>query len=117
MGCSRLEFCPLGGLAPQIRELASQPHAVSPPSFTAWPTDEVRSRIIPINRKYPLKVLLEACDYYVAKKRRMTFQYILIVGVNDTDEQARELAKIARHLSAKIKLIPYDTVEGGVAVA
>ena len=67
---------------------------------------------MPVNRKYPLKVLLEACDYYVAKKRRMTFEYILIAGVNDTDEQARELAKIARRLSAKINLIPYNTVEG-----
>src|SRR5262249_690090 len=60
----------------------------------------------------PLKVLLEACDYYVAKKRRMTFEYILIAGVNDTDEQARELAKIARRLSAKINLIPYNSIEG-----
>ena len=66
---------------------------------------------MPVNRRYPLKVLLEACDYYVAKKRRMTFEYILIAGVNDTDEQARELAKIARRLSAKINLIPYNTVE------
>ena len=47
-----------------------------------------------------------------AKKRRMTFEYILIAGVNDTDEQALELAKIARRLSAKINLIPYNTVEG-----
>ena len=67
---------------------------------------------MPVNRKYPLKVLLEPCDYYVAKKRRMMFEYILIAGVNDTDEQARELAKIARRLSAKINLIPYNTVEG-----
>ena len=72
----------------------------------------MRSQIMPVNRKYPLKVLLEACDYCVAKKRRMTFEYILIAGVNDTDEQACELAKIARRLSAKINLIPYNTVEG-----
>src|SRR5207247_4541255 len=75
-------------------------------------TDEVRGQIMPVNRRYPLKVLLEACDYYVAKKRRITFEYILIAGVNDTDEQARELTKIARRLSAKINLIPYNTVEG-----
>jgi 23S rRNA (adenine2503-C2)-methyltransferase len=72
----------------------------------------VRGKIMPVNRRYPLKVLLEACDDYVAKKRRMTFEYILIAGVNDTDEQALELAKIARRLSAKINLIPYNTVEG-----
>ncbi len=67
---------------------------------------------MPINRKYPLPVLLEACDYYVAKKRRMMFEYILIANVNDTDEQAHALAQIARRLSAKINLIPYNTVEG-----
>src|SRR5439155_21759952 len=83
----------------------------APASLTAGATDEVRSQIMPVNREYPLNVLLEACDY-VAKKRRMTFEYILIAGVNDTDEQACELAKIARRLSAKIKLIPYNTVEG-----
>jgi len=67
---------------------------------------------MPVNRKYPLKVLLEACDYYVAKKGRMTFEYILIAGVNDSDKQVAELAKIARRLAAKINLIPYNTVEG-----
>src|SRR5204862_6903245 len=61
---------------------------------------------------YPPRVLLDVCDYYVAKKRRRAFEYILIDDVNDTDEQARELAKIARRLSAKINLIPFNTVEG-----
>jgi 23S rRNA (adenine2503-C2)-methyltransferase len=100
------------GLAPQIRELANEPTQFRLALSLHGATDEVRGRIMPVNRKYPLKVLLEACDYYVAKKRRMTFEYILIAGVNDTDEQARELAKIARRLSAKINLIPYNTVEG-----
>jgi 23S rRNA (adenine2503-C2)-methyltransferase len=100
------------GLAPQIRELANESTQFRLALSLHGATDEVRSRIMPVNRKYPLKVLLEACDYYVAKKGRMTFEYILIAGVNDTDEQARELAKIARRLSAKINLIPYNTVEG-----
>jgi 23S rRNA (adenine2503-C2)-methyltransferase len=100
------------GLAPQIRELANESTQFRLALSLHGATDEVRSRIMPVNRKYPLKVLLEACDYYVAKKRRMMFEYILIAGVNDTDEQARELAKIARRLSAKINLIPYNTVEG-----
>jgi 23S rRNA (adenine2503-C2)-methyltransferase len=65
-----------------------------------------------VNRKYNLKTLLEACDYYVAKKRRIMFEYILIADINDTEEQAHALAKIARRLSAKINLIPYNTVEG-----
>jgi 23S rRNA (adenine2503-C2)-methyltransferase len=100
------------GLAPQIRELANESTQFRLALSLHGATDEVRSQIMPVNRKYPLKVLLEACDHYVAKKRRMMFEYILIAGVNDTDEQARELAKIARRLSAKINLIPYNTVEG-----
>jgi 23S rRNA (adenine2503-C2)-methyltransferase len=100
------------GLAPQIRELANESTQFRLALSLHGATDEVRSQIMPINRKYPLKVLLEACDHYVAKKRRMMFEYILIAGVNDTDEQARELAKIARRLLAKINLIPYNTVEG-----
>jgi len=100
------------GLAPQIRELANEPAQFRLALSLHGATDEVRGRIMPVNRKYPLKVLLEACDYYVAKKGRMTFEYILIAGVNDSDEQACELAKIARRLSAKINLIPYNTVEG-----
>src|SRR5438093_7440075 len=100
------------GLAPQIRELAEEFTQFRLALSLHGATDEVRSQIMPVNRKYPLKVLLEACDYYVAKKGRMTLEHILISGVNDTDEQARELAKIARRLSAKINLIPYNTVEG-----
>src|SRR5437879_11411829 len=100
------------GLAPQIRELANEPTQFRLALSLHGATDEVRSRIMPINRKYPLKDLLEACDYYVAKKGRLTFEYILIAGVNDTNEQARWLAKIARRLSSKINLIPYNTVEG-----
>ena len=100
------------GLAPQIRELANENTQFRLALSLHGATDEVRGQIMPVNRKYPLKVLLEACDYYVAKKRRMMFEYILIAGINDSDEQARELARIARRLSAKINLIPYNTVEG-----
>ena len=100
------------GLAPQIRELANESTQFRLALSLHGATDEVRGKIMPVNRKYPLKVLLEACDYYVAKQRRMTFEYILIAGINDSDEQARELAKIARRLSAKVNLIPYNTVEG-----
>ena len=100
------------GLAPQIRELANESTQFRLALSLHGATDDVRGQIMPVNRKYPLKVLLEACDCYVAKRRRMTFEYILIAGINDTDEEARELAKIARRLSAKINLIPYNTVEG-----
>ncbi|MGZ4967872.1 MAG: 23S rRNA (adenine(2503)-C(2))-methyltransferase RlmN [Chthoniobacterales bacterium] len=100
------------GLAPQIRELANESTQFRLALSLHGATDEVRSQIMPINRKYPLSVLLEACDYYVARKRRMMIEYILIGDVNDSDEQAHALARIARRLSAKINLIPYNTVEG-----
>ena len=72
----------------------------------------MRSRIMPVNRKYPLRCYSKLAITKSRKKRSMMFDYILIAGVNDTDEQACELAKIARRLSAKINLIPYNTVEG-----
>jgi len=66
---------------------------------------------MPINRRYNLRRLLLACDYYVErKKQRLTFEHILIAGVNDTYEQAHLLARHAHRLSAKVNLDPYNTV-------
>ena len=100
------------GLAPQIKQLALQPTQFRLAISLHGATDEVRSQIMPVNRKYNLATLLEACEFYIARKRRVMFEYILIAGVNDTDEQARELAKHCARLSAKVNLIPYNTVEG-----
>src|SRR5207253_7019819 len=72
----------------------------------------VRGQIMPINRRYNVETLLSACDYYAArKKQRLTFEYILIEGVNDSDEQARLLGRRAKRLSAKVNLIPYRSEE------
>jgi len=100
------------GLAPQIRKLAQETTQFRLAISLHGATDEVRNRIMPINRKYNLATLLAACDEYVAQKKRLMFEYILIAGVNDAEEQAHELAKHARRLSAKVNLIPYNTVEG-----
>jgi 23S rRNA (adenine2503-C2)-methyltransferase len=100
------------GLAPQIRKLAAEPTQFRLAISLHGATDEVRNRIMPINRKYNLATLLEACDFYVAQKKRLLFEYILIAGVNDSDEQAYKLSKHAERLSAKVNLIPYNTVEG-----
>ncbi len=101
------------GLAPQIRKLADEPTQVRLAVSLHGATDEVRDRIMPINRRYNIDMLLSACDYYISrKKQRLTFEYILIAGVNDSDEQAHLLAKHARRLSAKVNLIPYNTVDG-----
>jgi 23S rRNA (adenine2503-C2)-methyltransferase len=72
-------------------------------------TDEARNRIMPINRRYNVETLLSACDYHIAHtKRRLTFEYILIADVNDTDQQARLLSRHARRVSAKVK---FDSVQ------
>jgi 23S rRNA (adenine2503-C2)-methyltransferase len=101
------------GLAPQIRRLADEPVQIRLAVSLHGATDNVRNQIMPINRRYNLDTLLSACDYYVArKKQRLTFEYILIAGVNDADDQANLLAQHARRLSAKVNLIPYNTVQG-----
>jgi 23S rRNA (adenine2503-C2)-methyltransferase len=101
------------GLAPQIRKLADEPLQIRLAISLHGATDEVRNQIMPINRRYNLETLLSACDYYVArKKQRLTFEYILIAGVNDTDDQAHLLAAHARRLAAKVNLIPYNAVQG-----
>jgi 23S rRNA (adenine2503-C2)-methyltransferase len=101
------------GLAPRIRDLADQPLQIRLAISLHGATDHVREQIMPVNRKYPLAALLDACAYYVQrKKQHLTFEYILIDQVNDTPEQARALAIHARALRAKVNLIPYNTVEG-----
>ena len=101
------------GLVPQIRKLAEQPLQIRLAVSLHGATDDVRTRIMPVNRKYDLSSLLEASRYFTSrKKQRITFEYILIADVNDSDEQARALAKHARALDAKVNLIPYNNVEG-----
>ncbi len=101
------------GLVPRIRHLADEALQIRLAVSLHGATDEVRERIMPVNRKFPLKELLAACDYYCnTKKRMMTFEYILIEGVNDSLDQAHKLGAIARRLDAKVNLIPYNPVEG-----
>lgn len=101
------------GLAPQIRKLADEPEQFSLAVSLHGATDEVRDKIMPVNRKYPLKELTAALDYYQSKRGRIiTFEYILIAGVNDSLEQTKPLGALARRLNGKVNLIPYNTVEG-----
>ena len=101
------------GLAPQIRKLADEPEQFSLAISLHGATDEVRGRIMPVNLKYPLKELTSALDYYQAERGRMiTFEYILIKGVNDGLDQTKPLGVLAKRLNAKVNLIPYNTVEG-----
>ncbi len=101
------------GLAPQIRKLADEPEQFRLAISLHGATDEVRAKIMPVNRKFPLKELTAALDYYQSKKNKMlTFEFILIAGVNDSLEQTKPLATLAKRLHAKVNLIPYNTVEG-----
>ena len=101
------------GLAPQIKKLAEQPLQVRLAISLHGATDEVREQIMPVNKKYPLAKLTEALVYYQEhKKQKITFEYILIEGVNDDLKQASELSRLARRLHTKVNLIPYNSVEG-----
>jgi 23S rRNA (adenine2503-C2)-methyltransferase len=101
------------GLAPQIRRLAAEPLQFRLAISLHGATDAVRDRLMPVNRKYPLAELIAACeDYQKIKGRMLTFEYILIAGVNDSVEQARPLAALTKRLFAKVNLIPYNKVEG-----
>jgi 23S rRNA (adenine2503-C2)-methyltransferase len=101
------------GLAPQIRKLADEPLQFRLAISLHGATDETRGKIMPVNRKYPLRELASACEYYQAQRGRMiTFEYILIAGVNDGLDQIKPLAALARKLNAKVNLIPYNQVAG-----
>jgi 23S rRNA (adenine2503-C2)-methyltransferase len=100
------------GLAPQIRKLAVEPMQFRLAISLHGATDEVRNRIMPVNNKYPLSELTAACeDYQKLKGRMITLEYILIAGINDSLEQTRPLATLAKKLYAKVNLIPYNKVE------
>jgi 23S rRNA (adenine2503-C2)-methyltransferase len=101
------------GLVPQIRRLAEEPFQFRLAISLHGATDEVRSRIMPVNKKYPLADLTAACQEYVSKKGKIiTLEYILMDGVNDALDQVKPLAELARRLQAKVNLIPYNRVEG-----
>lgn len=101
------------GLAPQIEKLALVPLQIRLAISLHGATDEVRDRIMPVNKKYPLARLFEALETWRDhKKQKITFEYILIEGLNDHPDQAGVLAKRARAMEAKVNLIPYNTVEG-----
>ncbi len=104
------------GVVPKIRELATIPERPHLAISLAAPNDELRDRLMPINRRWPLKELLAACKEFEASLRpgeRFTFEYVMLDGVNDSDEHARQLARLLnRHsLRAKVNLIPHNPAD------
>lgn len=101
------------GLVPRILELAEAPEQFRLAVSLHGATNEVRDKIMPVNRKYPLERLIPAIQLYGERKGRMiTLEFILIEEVNDTLEQADALARIALGMRAHVNLIPYNTVAG-----
>ncbi len=100
------------GIIPKIEEFISFPLQVNLAISLHAPNDELRSKLMPINKVYPLKDLIEVLKRYTEKtNRRLTFEYILLDGVNDTDECALELSKLVSGMNAYVNLIPYNTTE------
>jgi 23S rRNA (adenine2503-C2)-methyltransferase len=101
------------GLVPEIRRLADEKLGFRLAISLHGATNEVREQIMPVNKRYPLEELLPAVKYFAARHGRMiTLEFILIADVNDSLDQARSLAAIARDVHAHVNLIPYNTVEG-----
>ncbi len=101
------------GLVPNLYRLAEVSDISLAVSLHA-PTDAVRDEIVPINRKYPLVELLAACRNYVARTphHRITWEYVMLDGVNDSDDQARALARLLEGIPSKINLIPFNPFPG-----
>lgn len=100
------------GLVPKIDELAQHKLQISLAISLHGPNDEIRDRIMPVNKAYPMDVLLEACRrYYAATSRRIHFEYAMIDGVNDSQENAKELLRRLKGLPAHFNLIPLNHVE------
>ena len=97
------------GLLPEMQRLSKECPVSLAVSLHA-PDDELRNKLVPINRKYPVKELMHACREYIKglPHQKITFEYVMLAGVNDSDEQARKLAKIVADVPCKLNLIPFN---------
>jgi 23S rRNA (adenine2503-C2)-methyltransferase len=101
------------GVVPEMDRLRDECPVALAVSLHA-PNDALRDRLVPINRKYPLRELVAACNRYLEKAPRdfVTFEYVMLEGVNDADEHARELVELARKVRCKFNLIPFNPFPG-----
>ena len=97
------------GLVPKIMELPGKAPDVNLAISLNATTDAVRDRLMPVNKKYPIRSLIEACRRFPLRPRRLlTFEYVLIAGVNDSVEDGRRLVRLLRGLRCKVNLIPLN---------
>ena len=101
------------GLVPQIKKLAEDCNVALAVSLHA-PTDDLRNELVPINRRHPIAELLDACWQYseVIASRQITFEYVMLDGVNDSIVQAKALIRLLRRRPAKVNLIPFNSFPG-----
>jgi 23S rRNA (adenine2503-C2)-methyltransferase len=101
------------GVVPQIAKTAQEIGCLLAVSFHAT-TDDVRDALVPINKKWPIAVLLEALRSYpkLSNSERITFEYVMLKGINDSDDDARRLVQLIRGIPAKINLIPFNEWPG-----
>ncbi len=100
------------GLVPKMDALAEKKLQISLAVSLHGPNDEIRNKIMPVNKAYPIDVLLEACRrYYAATSRRIHFEYAMIDGVNDSEANAKELLRRLKGLPAHVNMIPLNHVE------
>lgn len=101
------------GVVPKIDQLKEECPVSLAVSLHA-PNDELRNVLVPLNKKYPIKDLLAACNRYVADsaRSRITFEYVMLQGINDELDHARELAQLMKTVPGKVNLIPFNTFEG-----
>ena len=100
------------GLVPKIDELAQKKLQISLAISLHGPNNEIRSKIMPVNKAYPMEELIAACRrYYEATSRRIHFEYAMIDGLNDSEEHAREILRVMKGLPAHFNLIPLNHVE------
>ncbi|PIF02868.1 MAG: 23S rRNA (adenine(2503)-C(2))-methyltransferase RlmN [Desulfococcus sp.] len=102
------------GIVPLMRRLGNETRVNLAVSLNA-PDDDLRTRLMPVNRRYPLKELMAACrDYPLQNRRRITFEYILMKDVNDGPAHARALVRLLRGIRCKINLIPFNEHPGSI---
>src|SRR5262249_15810532 len=101
------------GLLPALERLAPEPLMPNPAISLPAPPDAQRGALVPINKKYGIADIIEACKRFPLKKRaRITFEYVLLAGVNDSAEDARRLARLLSGIKSKVNLIPLNAAAG-----
>jgi len=101
------------GLVPEINALGKSGIKVNLAVSLNATTDEIRDRIMPVNRRYPIKQLMAACRHFpLEQRRRITFEYVMLKGVNDTQEDALRLTRLLRGIKCKVNLIPFNPFPG-----